>query len=97
MIRLCPLSKVGGDQPIGGLRVQKVEGTGPLQSPWLLRLCWSPKQTASCSHDQPKLLVNGARARGAAGPALPAWILPVVNHISELIQCGCHRQAFSER
>jgi len=26
------LSKAGGDQPIGGTRVHKVEGTGPLGS-----------------------------------------------------------------
>ena len=30
-------SKVGRDQPIGGPRGQKVGGTGPPRSPWLLR------------------------------------------------------------
>jgi len=35
------LSKVGGDQPIGGPSLpgfKKLRGTGPFQSPWLLCL-----------------------------------------------------------
>jgi len=39
LIRLCSLSKVGGNQPVGGPGFNKLRAASALQSPWLLHQC----------------------------------------------------------